>query len=135
MISNSLNIIDTSLECKKIGTRLIKAKLRKFEFGENYLFKNGNFLKAKEYQISDHCFTSKWFQMIVSSVRIKTRLILKQYSNTELSSNGYKKGSLYLDTLYFAIRPPLAIQQFKIPAGVKIFDFCKSDVSLDNTAY
>ena len=103
------------LRVQKIGTRLIKAKSRKFEFGENYLFKNGNFLKAKEYQISDHCFTSKWFQMIVSSVRIKTRLILKQYSNTELSSNGYKKGSLYLDTLY-------TYKSLKLPSLDKVMD-------------
>ena len=84
---------------QNIGNRLNQAKIRKFEFAEKILFKNGNFIKVKEYQIPEYCFTSKWFQIIVSCVRIKSRLILKKYSNTSLNSKGNKKGSLYLDTL------------------------------------
>ena len=84
---------------QNIGNKLNQAKIRKFEFAEKILFKNGNFIKVKEYQIPEYCFTSKWFQIIVSCVRIKSRLILKKYSNTSLNSKGNKKGSLYLDTL------------------------------------
>ena len=76
-----------------------QAKIRKFEFAEKIFFKNGNFIKVKEYQIPEYLFTSKCFQMIVSCVRIKIRLILKKYSKTSLNSKGNKKGSLYLDTL------------------------------------
>ena len=76
-----------------------QAKIRKFEFAEKILFKNGNFIKVKEYQIPEYLFTTKCFQMIVSCVRIKIRLILKKYSKTSLNSKGNKKGSLYLDTL------------------------------------
>ena len=92
--------INTISRIQKIVNELNQAKLRKFEFAEEMFFKNGNFIKVKEYQIPEYCFTYKQFQMIVSCVRIKTRLIFKKYSNTSLNSKGNKKGSLYLDTLY-----------------------------------
>ena len=63
-------------------------------------FKNSNFTKVKKYEVTEirHSFT--YFQIIVSCLKIKIRLILMQNSYPILSCRRYKNGSLWWDTLY-----------------------------------
>ena len=79
--------------------RLIWAKLQKIDFSEKFPFQNENFLKMKKNETCEDYFTTKQFQIIVSSVRIKITLILNLHSNLQLSIKGFKNDSQCLDTL------------------------------------